>query len=471
VSSATIPSAPVSVDGGQLRAACPVPARPQMLRRDLRASLADGAGWGGMVGFGENYLPAFALAIGLGEVMSGLVASLPMLAGGIIQTISPLAVRYFRSHKQWVVCTATLQALTFVPLIMAACWGHISGAALLWIVAVYWAAGMATGPAWNTWIGTLVPQLIRARFFAARTRAAQGAIFLGFLLGGISLQWTSAHGRVLDTFAGLFAVAALCRLGSAWMLSRHSEPTPLPAKMREVPWRQMRQHLAGCSGGQLVIFLVVVQAAVQMSGPYFAPFMLEELQFSYSKYVALISIAYLAKVIALPLWGKLSQSVGAHRLLWIGSIGIMPTSASWILSQHMAWLLSVQVISGVMWAAYELAFFLLFFESIAEEERTSVLTFYNLLNSAAWVTGSLVGGLILYACGTGYAGYLLIFGLSSLGRLLALPLLGRARSPEAPALRLYVPPDAVDSEAAAVDAPLLAELPTEASDAWAHTAS
>lgn len=471
MSSVTIHDPAAAAPGDELRAACPAPARPRILRRDLRASLADGAGWGGMVGFGETYFPAFALAVGLGELMAGLVASLPLLAGGIMQTISPRAVRRFGSHKQWVVCCATIQAVTFLPLVLAAYWGHIGGAALLWIVGVYWAAGLATGPAWNTWIGTIVPRTLRAGFFASRTRASQAAILLGFLLGGIVLQWTSANSRVLTAFAALFAVAGLCRLGSVWMLTRHSEPTPIPEKMREIPWRQMRRHLAACSGGQLLVYLVVVQAAVQMSGPYFAPFMLEKLQFSYGAYVALISIGYLAKVIALPAWGRLSQRLGAHRLLWIGGIGIVPISAGWILSQNLTYLLVWQVVSGAMWGAYELAFFLLFFESIAEEERTSLLTVYNLFNSTAWVAGSLVGGLILFTCGTSYHGYLWIFGLSSLGRLLALPLLARTQSLKESVVELDVRPVAVRPSTAVLDVPLLPNLPDQVSDTWAHTAS
>jgi MFS family permease len=471
VSSVTIHDPSAAVPGDESRAACLAPVRPQMLlRRDLRASLADGAGYGGMVGFGETYFPAFALAVGLGELMAGLVASLPLLAG-IMQTISPLAIRRFGSHKQWVVCCATIQALTFLPLIWAAYWGHIGGSALLWIVAVYWAAGLATGPAWNTWIGTIVPRPLRAGFFASRTRASQAAIFLGFLLGGIALQWTSANDRVLSAFAALFAVASLCRLGSVWMLGRHSEPTPIPKKMREIPWRRMRHHLAGCSGGQLLIYLVFVQAAVQMSGPYFTPFMLEKLRFSYGAYVALISVAYLAKVIALPAWGRVAQRIGARGLLWIGGIGIVPISAGWIVSQQLAWLLLWQVVSGVVWGAYELAFFLMFFESIAEEERTSLLTFYNLFNSTAWVAGALVGGLILFACGTSYQGYLWIFGLSSLGRLLALSLLARAKSQELPMAELSVRSMAARPNTAAIDVPILPNLPDQVSDAWAHTAS
>lgn len=56
-------------------------------------SLGDAGCYGAMIGCGETYLPAFALALGLGETSAGLVASLPLLAGGIMQLLSPLAIR------------------------------------------------------------------------------------------------------------------------------------------------------------------------------------------------------------------------------------------------------------------------------------------------------------------------------------------------------------------------------------------
>ena len=115
---------------------------------------------------------------------------------------------------------------------------------------------------------------------------------------------------------------------------------------------------------------------------------MKKLAFGYGELVTLFSVAFLAKVLSLPIWGRVAKSIGAQRLLWIGAIGMVPLSAGWLVSQHFAWLSLLQIIGGVFWAAYELAFFLLFFESIAEEERTSVLTVYNLLNTTAWVIGS-----------------------------------------------------------------------------------
>lgn len=435
---------------------------PAVLRTDLRASLADGAGFGGMVGMGETYLPAFALAVGLGELVAGLVASVPLLAGGVLQTISPWGIRKLGSHKRWVLCCASVQSLTFLPLLLAAVGGGISGGGLLTIATLYWAAGLATGPAWNTWIGTLVPRPIRARFFARRTRISQAAVFAGFLLGGLALQTASVYDHVLPAFAALFAIAGCCRVISVWMLSRQSEPTPIPKDMRHLRLPEIRRCLSTQGCGRLLLYLVAVQAAVQLSGPFFAPFMLEKLQFSYGAYVSLISLAYLAKVIALPVWGNLAQRVGAWRLLWIGSVGIVPLSACWLVSQHLAWLAVVQVVGGVAWGAYELAFFLLFFESIREEERTSLLTLYNLINTLAVVAGSLVGGLLLVAGGTTFSAYLLVFALSGVARLVALPLLARVTPRHVQPREVAMRTMAVRPNTASLDVPILPGSPAVA---------
>lgn len=436
----------------------------QRLRRDLRYSLIDGVAFGGMVGIGETYLPAFALAVGLGEMAAGMVSSVPLLAGGLMQLASPMAVRLLRSHRRWVVLCALVQALTFVPLLIAALLGSIGAATLLMIAAVYWGAGLATGPAWNTWIGTIVPRSIRHRYFARRTRLSQAGVFAGFLGGGILLQYASARQLALPAFAALFAVAGLCRLVSAWALQLQSEPVPLPTNMREIPWKRVRHHLHASSGGRLLVYLVAMQGAVQVAGPFFTPFMLKKLGFSYASLVALFSVAFLSKVISLPIWGRVSKRIGARQLLWIGGIGIVPLSGGWLVSQHLAWLLVLQIVGGVFWAAYELAFFLLFFESIAEEERTSVLTLFNLLNTAAWVAGSLIGGVLLFSFGASFNGYLLVFALSSLGRLAALLLLARVPGIVVDSDAIGMRTMAVRPGAASLDTPVLPSLPDQLHD-------
>ncbi|MEZ6071508.1 MAG: MFS transporter [Pirellulales bacterium] len=347
----------------------------------------------------------------------------------------------------------------------AALSGTISGAGVLLVAAVYWAAGLATGPAWNTWISTIVPRPIRARFFAQRTRLSQAAVFLGVLAGGVLLQTASSYGHDLPAFAILFAAAGACRLLSAWSLCQQSEPVPLPANMRHIPWRRIFHHLQASYGGRLLVYLVAVQAAVQSAGPFFTPFMLKKLGFNYGQLITLFAVAFLAKVFALPMWGRIAKRIGARQLLWIGGIGIAPLGAAWIVSQNIVWLGLVQITGGAAWAAYELAFFLLFFESIPEEERTSVLTIYNLLNTTAWVGGSLIGAALLMHWETSFGAYLFVFGLSSVGRFGALLLLARVPSLVVDSNEIGMRTIAVRPGAASLDTPVLPSLPDQVPEA------
>lgn len=432
------------------------------LRTHLIAGHAEGAAFGGMVGLGETYLPAFALAVGLGEITAGLVASIPLLAGGLMQTISPVAIRWLGSHKRWVLLCALAQALSFVPLVGAAIVGQISATAVLLVAAIYWGTGLATGPAWNTWMGTLVPHAIRARFFANRTRVSQLAVFGGLVTAGFFLQWADGRGMTTVAFAVIFLAAGVCRLVSLGLLALQHEPDTsrlqLPSMSPQRIWGQIRH----AGSGQLVLYLVVVQGAVQFAGPYFTPFLFRWLHLSYQGYVILIATAFLAKAVTLSAWGSVAHRLGAMRLLWIGGIGITPVAAMWILSDHFVWLIFLQAIAGVVWGAYELGFFLMFFESIPEAERTGVLTFYNLANSTTWVLGSALGGMLLYALGTGPSAYLTLFGVSSLGRGAALLLLARVRNKQdVMSAPMGIRTVGVRPMAASIDTPILPSLPDQ----------
>ena len=395
------------------------------LRRNMAASTSDAAAYGVMVGIGETFLPAFALAVGLGEVTAGIVGSVPLMAGGLLQLISLWALSKGFSQKWWVVLAAALQSLAFVPLIWVAYLGSVSGPVLLAIASFYWAAGLASGPAWNGWIERVIPKQMRANYFAKRTRATQLATMLGFVSGGLLLQFGRQGGWVLLAFAGLFAIAFVARIISAVMLALHRLPStvvrPLAVVSRVAePQPTAAQAVSRAYAGKhLLIYLVMVQGAAQIAGPFFTPYMLRQLHLSYLSFTLLVAVAFLAKVIALPAWGQLARRRGAGWLLTVGGTAIVPLAALWIVSQNFYWLLFIQALSGVAWAAYELGFFLMFFEALPAQRRVKMLTYYNMANTSAWCIGASLGAVFLFYRGTTVEAYYGLFALSSLGRLLA----------------------------------------------------
>src|SRR6516164_11207901 len=82
--------------------------RRRSLRKNLRNSVSDGAAFSVMVGIGETYFPAFVLALGMGEIAAGLVASVPLLVGAVLQMISPAAVAWLGSNRRWVIASVSV---------------------------------------------------------------------------------------------------------------------------------------------------------------------------------------------------------------------------------------------------------------------------------------------------------------------------------------------------------------------------
>jgi MFS family permease len=382
--------------------------------------MADGGCFGGMVACGETYLPAFALAVGLSETAAALAASLPVLCGGLMQMISLYAVERVGGPKRWIVLCATIQALSFVPLVIAAMVGSLSLVALLLIASVYWGAGMSTGPAWNTWMEDIVPTRLRKEYFPRRTRLQLLATLGVLLASGLFLQLAQTSGHVMLAFTILFALAAVLRLISAGLLASHQTPRRSTPQKETYPLGPSRKS---ASPARLILFLVFVQAAVQLSGPFFAPYMLKQLEFSYGQYIFLISVAFIAKVAALRGLGEMAKEFGSMKLLIVGSLGLVPLSSLWLVSTNFYWLCLIQLIAGVVWAAYELGFFLMFFEAMPVQDRTRLLSYYNFGNSAALVVGATIGATILSVFGCSPTTYYWLFGLSSLGRLACLPIL------------------------------------------------
>jgi MFS family permease len=398
---------------------------------------ADVAAYSLMVGFGETYLPAFALALGLGPVAAGLTATVPVLVGAVLQLVTPAAVARLGSNRGWVVACTAVQAISFVPFIAWALRGHAQLWEVLVAASLYWSAGMAGVPAWNSWLGTLVPARLRTSFFARRNRLGQFAVCIGFVVAGLALQLGESRGAVLPTFAAVFALAAVCRLASTALLAACSEPSP-PVQPAPAPVDEGRvgrlvgaaRDMAARPSGRLVAFLWCFLFGAHISAPYFTPYMLRELGFSYHAYMLVFAAAFLTKGLVLPSLGRLASRIGSVGLLWAAVLAITPLALLWLPASGVPYLMGVQVLAGGCWAAYELAVALLLFEAVTDRERTGVITVYNLGLAVATVAGGACGGLILHALGADRTAYAAVFVVSTLVRLAALPLARRVRVAE-----------------------------------------
>jgi MFS family permease len=390
------------------------------VRRDLRRSMIEGMAASTMLGLGETYLPVFVLALSGSQLACGLSSTVPLLIGALVQLASPWLMRRYGSYRRWVSLCALVQACVFLPLAAAAIAGRMPVMLVFALISVYWATGLGPSGPWNAWMETLVPPRVRAQYFARRTSVCQWGIGLGFVAGGVALELAEQRGAALAAFAVLFVMAAASRFASAGLLAGQREPHAPPRNAPSVTWSGTVRSLTTGTKGRLLVYLMAAQAATQISSPYCNPYLLDELHFSYAIYATVICAAIAAKIAFLPTVGRIADRIGAQRVFWISSAAIVPVPALWLVSRHAAYLIGVQIYTGMAWCAFDLATLLLFIETIPRHKRVDVLSLFNLANAAAIAGGSLLGAYVLTAFGAGARGYFVLFTLSSISRAAAI---------------------------------------------------
>lgn len=405
------------------------------LRRDLVISTLDAIAYSVMVGCAEMYLGAFVLALGLGPLVAGLTASVPLLVGAVVQLAAPLAVRHAGGKRPWVVICTIVQAASLLPLAWWGWQGRAEPWQLLAAASLYWSAGMAASPSWTAWMASLVPVRVRTAYFAQRNRLGQLAVLVTFVAGGLLLRAEDARQSALTGFSILFLIAAAARLFSTACLWACREPQRRWQERAAARGPQtVRARIAAGlhdlrtgPGGPLVAFVCCLTFGLQFSGPYFTPYMLEALGFSYGQYLVVFAAGFLIKAIVLPTVGRLGSRLGSRRLLTLAALAVIPLPLLWLPSTAVPWLVAVQFVAGACWSAYELSVALLLFEAAGDRNRTGIVNVHSLGLAVATVGGATCGGLLLRSLGEGREAYAAVFVGSCLLRAATVPLLTRLR--------------------------------------------
>jgi len=333
------------------------------LRNSLRLSQKEAVASAAMTGTNDNFLNAFAISLQATAVQMGWLTALPQLFGAIWQIVSVWLGNHFQ-RRQLVVGVAALQSgvvAIMALLAVAYGFGELPDSRVFWLIALavaYFSCINIIQPHWRAWMGSLVPAARRGVFFAARSRLTMSSSLLIFVSGGVVLSWSDASDRAWLGFAFLFGAAAVGRMISAVLLWRMHDPEPEASKssmrLRD-SWLHIGESLKDPTFRHYSFFVAGLQGAVAVSAPFFAVYMLRDLEFTYLQF-SLNSIASVGtQFLMLRFWGRFSDRFGNHLVMIISSCMIPIIPLLWLVSPNHYYLLLVQVISGVFWSGFTLS--------------------------------------------------------------------------------------------------------------------
>ncbi len=367
--------------------------RDPKVERSLRRGILDGVTFAAMGGLAENYFSAFALLLKASTAQIGLLASLPPLLATLTQLLSVWFGARTRHRRRIIVAGALLQALTLVPLVLLPWLFPDDPVDALLVLAVLYFIGPNIGaPMWGSLMGDLVPEERRGRYFALRTRLASLSGFVALIGAGTVLHLFQTVGAAYWGFVTIFSLACAMRLVSAWHLAHLLDPPRVVVRQPMPISRDLWQRLRRSELVPFSLFFACMQFSVAISGPYFALYMLRDLQYSYFEFMLNSAVTICFQFLTLNRWGRISDLFGNRLVLRTTGMLIPLLPLSWLVSTNFWYLLFVQAASGLVWAGFTLSASNSVFELTPADRRATLMAYHSVLAAVAVFAGASIGG-------------------------------------------------------------------------------
>ncbi|MBS3099414.1 MFS transporter [Candidatus Pacearchaeota archaeon] len=391
-------------------------------QKALNVSIKEGEASSFSGAVGETYITPFILAlkadslyVGIFSAISGLIAPLSQLFGDKLMEK--------HSRKKIVRAFILAQALIWICIVSLAylLWQGVSGEVLVIYLLVFYVLFAAFGgiihPTWFSWMGDLVPDKERGRYFSKRNRITGFLALIGALAGAFVLDIFETKGYASLGFLVLFSFALIFRFISFLYINKQYEPV---FKLEKDYYFSIWSFLKRLDNyGKFAVFHAFFNFALMIASPFFAVYMLEELEFSYITFMIVTMSSSAFYLVFTPIVGKFSDKYGNRKLFIFGCILFGLNPLLWIFIKNPVALVFVpQVIVGLANAAFVLAVSNFTYDSANQQHRALCTTYTNILAGFGIFFGSLIGGYLLkYFPETIANSFVIVFALSAVLRL------------------------------------------------------
>jgi len=383
----------------------------------------------------------------------GVISSLSAVAL-VFQIISGMWTNRIRRRKvPWIVL-CVVQRLIFIGVLIAPTLFGVDRARLVWIIFVMSlnsALMNLSTPIWFSWMTDLVPHeslnihwAIRQRFISAGTIVAQVVVALVF-------NHFETHGQVVRGFS-VIAIAGIV-LGVTDILLFSSVPEPPHEGVPGVRlWASIVEPLQDLEFRPYLFFRAYWNFALFVSAPFFAVYLIKELQLSTMTVQLVFLTSSLGMAMASGVWGMLCDTYGHRPAIRIASLLKPLVPLTYIVVPPIAavavpLLALLSFVDGMTNAGMQIATQGVMLKNTPRRNRAMYIATTNFLamgiagGLAPFISGALIDPLTsVFSVHVGlyhFTGYHIIFFISLILRAGAFPLTRFLREPDSqPARRV-----------------------------------
>ena len=362
-----------------------------------------------------NFISLYILILGGTKVQVGLMSSLSSFTSALMLLFGAFLAERIGHHKEINIiggggfARLSILMLIFVPMIF-------KGPGMVWIAILL--SVLRDGfsnlsyPAWMSIINETVPIEGRGRYFGSRNFVMSISGMAATLLAGKLI--TLVVGQTGYQLAlGLAFVLGACSLYSfSHLKTQPSIRKPIHLSQfsfRSITrlWKNQPHYVA------IVITAALWNFGVYIAGPFFNVYMVQNLNFSASVVALTAVVSSLSGLLVLNQIGALSDRLGPRKLQMVSMFLIPLLPFSWIFVSQPWHVAVINIFTGVLWAAYNLASFNLLLSSIPKDQVARYSALYQIMVTLSVAFGALLGSALISRWG-----FTLLLVLSTIFRLL-----------------------------------------------------
>ncbi|MCL6589464.1 MAG: MFS transporter [Firmicutes bacterium] len=340
-------------------------------------------------------LTGFIRALGAGDLLYSFIMALPLL-GSVGQFLAAYFLENTGKRKLLFLISGFMRLLwvpvALLPLLMPSGLSGVRTGIITFLIALWALANAVTGITFSSWMGDLVPEGIRGRFFGRRMM-----IFtIMTALSGLAI------GKYLDSFhdykgfAILFGIVTILGVADISCFFGVKDP-PMPAPETKIPFRKLcLLPFQDKNYFMFLLFIAIWNFGMNFAAPFFNVYMLEQLHMNYfSIFLGAQLVSNLATVLFVQVWGKMTDKFGNKPVMVICSSVVMFLPMFWCFAtpqNHLIVIPIINLLAGSFWPGYDISATNLAIWLAPPRNRSIYIATYT-------VFASLIGGMSAYICG------------------------------------------------------------------------
>lgn len=373
----------------------------------------------------------------------GLIAALPHICNFLQPPISRFLEKHFPLIKiiRWGFIGSALPWFFVGP---SSLWPDTHSVVFTALLTISTLANSITSVAWSASIAEVVPAQISGSYFGRRN----------LIFGAWTLVAVLTAGKIVDAaddpravFGWIFAIAGAARLMGLFFLNKMTFPKSVTEKRQATyTLRDLLKPIRDVNYRTYMLFVAVWGLFLNMGAPFYTVYLLRRLDANVGHTIVLATLSILGGIATLNGWGKLSDRFGSKPVQYV-------TAYVWCFIGFLSWAITATgreahlylayVVIGGATAGFQLTQFNLMLKLTPSGKGSAYIAVFISITSALTCLGPLIGGAILAAlpndvgflAGHPLTDFHLLFAVSFMGCLLALPFLTAIKEPSADAIQ------------------------------------